>query len=241
MKLAIMQPYFFPYLGYFDLLYNVDLFIIYDNVQFIKQGWITRNRILHPSKSGWQYITIPVSRSSFHSSFQTPILDVEVADTKPWRPHILGQLAHYEKNAPHAAQTTAFVGECLATNDRAVSRLDVNILRQCASLIDIDFNYQYCSELALELDTKRKAEDRLLDLCDFLGATEYVNLPGGRDLYDPENFRRRNIKLTFRNLPTLIYETGPYAFEANLSIIDLLMWNRPQAIKEYLDKHRDAE
>jgi hypothetical protein len=236
-----MQPYFLPYLGYFDLLYNVDLFVVYDNVQFIKQGWITRNRILHPSKSGWQYITIPVNRSSFHSSYRTPILDVEVTDTKPWRQHILGQLAHYQQNAPYAAETIGFAQDCLAANDRAISRLDVNLLAQCAKLIGIDFHFRFCSELGLELDMTLDPEDRLLELCEFLGATEYVNLPGGRDLYHPENFRRRNILLSFRNLPTFIYETGEYSFEANLSIIDLLMWNKPAVIKQYLDQYRNAE
>src|ERR1700690_3139616 len=112
MKLGIMQPYFFPYLGYFHLLHNVDLFIVYDNVQFIKQGWINRNRILHPDRSGWQYFYAPVDRASFHSSFQTPILDVRISDSKPWKQHILGQLDHYKKAARFANETIDFVKGC---------------------------------------------------------------------------------------------------------------------------------
>ena len=239
MKLGVMQPYFFPYLGYFHLLHNVDLFIVYDTVQFIKQGWINRNRILHPNRSGWQYIYAPVQKASFTSSYQTLILDVKISNSKPWARHILGQLDHYKKAAPFANETIEFVEECLAGNIDSISRLNVNILSQCTNLLKLDFQYRFSSELDLVLDMQRSAEERILDLCEYLGAKEYVNLPGGTDLYHVENFKNRNIKLTFQNLPEYVYDTGPYTFESNLSIIDLLMWNSPTDIHRYLDEHRD--
>jgi hypothetical protein len=239
MKLGIMQPYFFPYLGYFDLLYNVDLFIVYDTVQFIKQGWINRNRILHSNKSGWQYISIPVDRASFHSSYRTPIRDIKASNVKPWKQHILGQLAHYEKAAPFANETIGFVKDCFVAEDDTISKLNIRILEQCTKLLKLNFQYNFCSELGIELDTTRNAEERILDLCEYLGATEYVNLPGGIDLYHSEAFERRNIKLTFRSLPTFVYTSEPYVFEPNLSIIDLLMWNEPEVIKKYLDGYRN--
>jgi len=82
-------------------------------------------------------------------------------------------------------------------------------------------------------------EERILHLCKFLDAEEYVNLPGGVNLYHAEAFESRNIKLTFRELPPLTYATENYAFEPNLSIIDLLMWNTPDEIKTYLDRYRN--
>ena len=97
-----MQPYFFPYLGYFDLLYNADLFIVYDTVQYIKQGWINRNRILHQNRAGWQYVSVPLDKGSFKELYRTPIRDVTVTSAGPWQEHIVGQLAHYEKAAPRA-------------------------------------------------------------------------------------------------------------------------------------------
>jgi hypothetical protein len=239
MKLAIMQPYFFPYLGYFDLLHNVDLFIFYDTVQFIKQGWINRNRILHPNKTGWHYISVPLDRASFHSSYRTPIRDVNVLNAKPWKPHILGQLQHYEKAAPFADETISFVRECLDGEEASISRLDVQILEKCTKLLKIDFQHHFCSELDIDLDAASNPEDRILDICEYLGAREYVNLPGGVDLYHREAFDSRNIRLTFRNLPTFVYPTTPYVFEPNLSVIDLLMWNQPEAIKKYLDEYRN--
>lgn len=239
MKLGVMQPYFFPYLGYFDLLHNLDLFIVYDTVQYIKQGWINRNRILHPNKTGWQYIHVPVEKASFYYSYRTPILDVKVSK-KPWKQHILGQLAHYEKTAPHASETIDLVKDILAKDETSVSRLNVHILASCAKLLNMNFQYRFCSELAIELDTNCSPEERILELCEYFSADEYVNLPGGVDLYHPEAFESRNIKLTFRQFPPFAYPTGPYDFEPNLSIIDVLMWNRPEDVKRYLDEHQDT-
>jgi len=238
MKLGIMQPYFFPYLGYFDLLHNVDLFIVYDTVQYIKQGWINRNRVLHPNKIGWQYITIPVDRNSFHNSYRTPISDIRVSVTKLWKQHILGQLAHYEKNAPHAIETINFVTGCLAINEDSISRLNVHFLNECAKLLNLDFQYRFSSELDIELDMAQSSESRVLELCEFLRTKEYVNLPGGVNLYHPEIFESRNIRLTFRDLPMFVYQTHKYDFEPHLSIIDLLMWNEPREIKRHLDQYR---
>ena len=239
MKLCIMQPYFFPYLGYFDLLHNVDLFIVYDTIQYIKQGWINRNRILHPNKIGWQYISVPVNKASFHSSYRTSIDDVKITDNKPWKQHILGQLAHYKKTASHADEVLDFVKNSLAVDETYISRLNVHILACCANLLNINFQYLFCSEIGIELNTKRSPEERILDLCESFGAKEYVNLPGGVDLYHPEAFESRNIRLSFRRLPPLVYPTEQYVFEPNLSIIDILMWNRPEDIKKYLDDHKD--
>ena len=233
-----MQPYFFPYLGYFDLIHNVDLFLVFDTVQFTKRGWIARNRILHPGKSAWQYILVPIDQDSFHRADQTPILDVRIATQLDWKAHLLGQLAHYRNKAPRAAETIDFVHACLGSEESTISRLNVQLLQRCASLLNMDFHYRYCSELDIRQDAAIGAEDRILNLCEFLGATEYVNLPGGVHLYHAQHFEERNITLTFRQLPTFEYNTGAYEFVPNLSIIDTLMWSEPAAIKGYLDQHR---
>ena len=239
MKLGIMQPYFFPYLGYFHLLHNVDLFIVYDNVQFIKQGWINRNRILHPNRSDWQYISAPLDRASFRESYQTSIQDVRISPSEQWKQHILGQLDHYKKAAPFANATIDFVKDCLADDVASISRLNVTILDRCSKLLNLNFNYRFCSELDISLDVGRSAEERILDLCEYFGVGEYVNLPGGINLYHAENFKDRHIKLTFQDLPVYVYDTGPYTFQPNLSIIDLLMWNMPGTINRYLEEYRN--
>lgn len=234
MKLGIMQPYFFPYLGYFDLLYNVDLFLVYDTVQYIRRGWIHRNRILHQNRIDWQYIIVPTEKA--HQ--KVPILDIRILNVSSWRERLLSHLAHYKNIAPYAEQTIEFVSECLAIDEPFLSRLNVHTLACCSDLLGLDFQYKFCSDLDVKLNMENSAEERILDLCEYLGAKEYVNLPGGVGLYHPKVFEMRNIELTFRALPTFLYPTGPYTFEPNLSIVDLLMWNTPKDIKKYLDEHQ---
>jgi hypothetical protein len=239
MKLAVMQPYFFPYLGYFDLMNSVDLFVISDMTQYVKESWINRNRILHPDKSTWQYITVPVDKTSFRNSYRTPIMEIKTIQAKKWKQHILGQLSHYRKIAPCARAVTEFVWRCLETSEEYLSRLNVHILDQCASLLQVSFRYRFMSELNIEFNNERGAEERILDLCELLDATEYVNLPGGKALYHRDVFAARNIRLSFRDLPSFTYSTASYVFEPNLSIIDVLMWNETQDIKKYLDRCKD--
>ncbi len=235
MKIAIMQPYFFPYLGYFDLINNVDLFIVFDSVQHIRRGWIHRNRVLHQNGNDWQYIIAPTEKAHQKAS----ILDIRIIDALPWQERILSQLTHYRNAAPYAEQTIKFVSECLIKDEPSLSRLNTQILKRCTNLLGIKFHYQFCSDLKIKMDPERSAEERILDLCEFLGAKEYINLSGGTDLYHPKAFESRNIKLTFRSLPTFVYPTEPYVFESNLSVIDLLMWNKSEDIKKYLDEYRN--
>ena len=230
-----MQPYFFPYLGYFDLLHNVDLFIIYDTVQYIRRGWIHRNRILRQHGSGWQYIIVPTQQAPQ----KTPIRDIRINRSLPWQENILNQMGHYKKSAPNAEEIIQFVNDCLSGQETSLSRLNVSILTRCSELLNLNSHHKFCSELNIELDMRLTAEERIMDLCEFLGAREYINLPGGIDLYHAEAFESRNIKLTFRHLPSFTYSTRPYAFEPNLSIIDVLMWNQPEDIQKYLNSHRD--
>jgi len=103
MKLGIMQPYFFPYLGHFDLINYCDQWIIFDKIQYIRHGWVNRNRILHPTE-GWQYITVPVKKRSR----DTLITDVEVADRSDWKRRIVNQVVHYKKHAPFYQETVDF-------------------------------------------------------------------------------------------------------------------------------------
>jgi len=228
-----MQPYFFPYLGYFDIINCVDKWIVFDTVQYIKGGWINRNRILHPKES-WQYITVPVKKYSSN----TAIKDVKIADEQNWKRRIIRQLQHYNKKAPHSYKTLALVEDCLALEESSISRLNAFILDKVCARLGIDFDYSFFSEMNLELDIVEGPGDWALRICEATGAEEYVNPPGGVDLFDEPKFRDRNIKLTIRNLPTFEYSCGKYEFIPNLSIIDLLMWNEPEAIKQHLDEHR---
>ncbi|MEZ4771118.1 MAG: WbqC family protein [Caldilineales bacterium] len=237
MRLGIMQPYFFPYLGYFDLINSVDHFVIYDSVQYIKHGWINRNRVLKPGE-GWQYITAPVDRRSFHDSYRTPIKDVEVVQGDAWKERIQGQLDHYRKRAPRFQETISLVSTCLDSDERSISRLNASILREICDALRVAFSYSFASEMPMAHDAELDAQDRVLAICEWLGAGTYINLPGGRDLYDEQHFRQRGVQIEFRELPPLVYSCLAYQFVPNLSIIDVLMWNEPVRIRQHLELNR---
>ena len=120
--LGIMQPYFFPYLGYFDLINYTDRWIVFDTVQYIRHGWVNRNRILHP-KEGWQHIVVPLKK---HSR-DTTIKDIEISKEPKWRKRILGQSQHYKKKAPYFYETYQLIEECLTIEECSISRLNVAI------------------------------------------------------------------------------------------------------------------
>jgi len=233
MKLALMQPYFFPYLAYFDIINSVDKWIVFDTAQYIHSGWIHRNRILHATR-GWQYIIVPIKKHSH----KTLIKDIMIDNEQNWKRKIIGKQKHYKKNAPYFDETLAFVEDCLATEENFISRLNVSILDKVCKRLGICFYYSFLSEMNMELRPVERPGDWGLRLSEKMAAEEYVNAPGGAHLFDEYNFRQSNVKLTFRKLPTFEYSCSAYDFIPNLSIIDLFMWNKPEAIKQYLDKNQ---
>jgi hypothetical protein len=233
MKLGIMQPYFFPYLGYFDLIYNSDRWIVFDTVQYIRHGWINRNRILHP-KEGWQYIIVPRKK---HGR-QTAIKDVEISADPRWPLLILAQIGHYQRRAPYYEETYKLVKECLAVEESSLSRLNVAILEKVCLYLGMSFQYEYFSEMVLELGPVERPGDWALRIAESLDAKEYVNPPGGEAIFDASRFKAAGIKLNIRNLPHMEYKCRSYNFVPDLSIIDVLMWNPPEKVKGYLDEHR---
>ena len=234
MKLGAMQPYFFPYLGYFDLINCADRWIVADTVQYMKQGWVNRNRILNPS-GGWQYIIMPTRKHSHRAA----IGEIEVNDAADWRGLIVRQLEHYRKKAPFYGQVQALVEQCLSIQDSSLCRLNVAILKNVCACLQIRFEPTYLSELGPSLGAIEQPDDWALRMAEAVGADEYVNPPGGTNLYDVEKFTRSRVKLTIRPLIDLTYNCSPYEFVPCLSIIDVLMWNAPDRVKAYLDRLRE--
>ena len=229
MTLGIMQPYFFPYLGYFDLVNCSGRWVVFDTAQYIRHGWVNRNRILHP-KEGWQYIIVPLKK---HSRDML-IKDVEVSEDPGWRSRILGQIQHYRKKAPYFTETYRLVEECLEIEESLLSRLNVAILDRVCQYLDIPFEYVYFSEMNLDLGPVEGPGDWALRISEALGAEEYVNLPGGVGIFDPLRFEEVGIRLTIRNLPAFEYTCRGCEFVPGLSIIDVLMWNPPEKVRKYI-------
>ena len=233
MKLALMQPYFFPYLGYFDLINSVDKWIVFDTAQYIKRGWIHRNRILHP-KNGCQYIIVPVKKHSYRTRINEIIIDNE----QNWRRKIIRKLQRYKKNAPYFDQVIDLVEESFAIEEKNISRLNTAILSRVCKYLGIRFNYTYLSEMNIKIGHLEGPGDWGLRVSEKMDAKEYVNLSGGKHLFNECKFKQKNIKLTIKHQLCFTYSCVGYEFMPNLSILDLLMWNKPETIKLYLDNNK---
>lgn len=229
MKLAIMQPYLLPHLGYFSLIEYADEWIFFDDVQYIRRGWVNRNRILRPD-DGWQYFTVPVTKHPREAR----IKDVRVSDASDWRRRILGQLAHYRNTAPCYAEVIAFLAEAFEHPVESIADLDILLVRKTLEYLDVPFRYRIFSDLDLELGPVRGPGDWALEISRALGASEYVNPPGGRAIFDPERFRAAGIDLRFLTGIPVEYDQGRKEFIPGLSILDVMMFNPRQTIREML-------
>jgi hypothetical protein len=232
MKLGIMQPYLFPYLGYFDLINRTDKWVVFDIVNYKPKSWMNRNRVLHPT-NGWQYISVPVEKKSRGTKmFDTTIVDVNAAGDL-----IIKQLEHYKNNrAPFTNQVINLIESSFEIgNTKSLVKLNVKALKNTCDYLGMDFDYSFCSEMDFELPQISHAGQWALEISALLGADEYINPPGGRDIFREEEFTARNIKLSFTKVEDFKYDCSPYTFVEHLSIIDVLMWNSPDKVKAALD------
>jgi hypothetical protein len=213
-KLGIMQPYFFPYLGHFALIAHTDAWVVFDVTQYTPKSWMNRNRVLHP-KAGWNYLSVPLANSTI--SIRTC------------------ELSHYKRKAPYYRQVEALVQDAMSDEtDTSLVRLNTRGLRAVCEYLGLRFNYRICSDLELPFPEKLPPGGWAPAICLMLGASGYVNPIGGRELFEPSDFASRNLQLEFLSFDAFVYETSPYQFESGLSILDVLMWNSPQTVLDAL-------
>jgi len=230
MRVAIMQPYFFPYLGHFGLLSQADLWVVFDLTQYTPKSWMNRNRVLHPRKD-WMYITLPLSNSSRNMT----IREAKVLNRTDAHRTILGKLSHYRKKAPFFQEVAQIVNRSFAKMyDDSLVHCDVAALAAVCEYLNLGFPYRICSELKLDLPPVAHPGGWAPAVAHALGATEYLNPLSGQRLFAPQDFQKRGIALKFFDMPEFVYRTGPYGFEPGLSILDVLMWNSPEATLEHI-------
>ena len=182
-RVAIMQPYFMPYAGYFRLFVDTDIFVIYDDVQFPKGGWVHRNRL--PDQQGNPaWLTMPVKRMPLGSSIRE--LEYETAAGEKWQ-------ARLRRFPVLDQQDDALIAEVLELGDSPVGFLE-RMLRLATSRLALPFPVVRSSELDIAPD--QRGPERVLEIVRQLGGTEYVNLPGGAALYDHAQFEAAGISLT---------------------------------------------
>ena len=232
MKLGIMQPYFFPYIGYFQLIHAVDKYIFFDTTQYEKKGrWMNRNRIIN-IKEGSTYITVPV----VNAPLGTVLKDTKINNTKDWREQILAQLDVYRKRALYFKEIMNLVKDVFSYDGDSLSWLNINSIVAVFRYLGMSFDYDVFSEMDVDVP-KCKKDEWALHITKTLGYAEYVNLPGGKAFYCRVKFGEHGIELRFVEPSHRQYEQKIGRFEAGLSIIDVLMFNSPESVREMLNEY----
>src|SRR6266513_539316 len=216
MKLAIMQPYFFPYLGYFQLIFASDKFVFYDDVNYIKGGWINRNRILLDGES--RFFTVPLRGAS---SF-LPINRVGVNDQNPkWRGKMLDTLRMAYRSAPYREIGVRLLGRVLASRCESIADLALASVQTVLEYLGLVRDFVPSSQAYN--NQHLKAQDRILDICRKENADVYINAIGGANLYEADKFALQGCDLKFLRPQLPEYSQGAEHFVPGLSILDVIM------------------
>ena len=229
MKLGIMQPYFIPYIGYWQLMNAVDKYVIYDDVNFIKGGWINRNRILMNGKP--QYFNIPMIGASPYKHINEIIVnnDERLIDKN------LRVLEGAYKKAPYYNDVIRIMEKILHCGEEIISDYIAYSFRVINEYLNIDTELIMSS--ALDKNCELKGQDKVLAICKLLDTTEYYNAIGGQELYSYSDFKKEGIKLNFVDTDKIIYDQFGQEFQSNLSILDVMMFNSREKVQEYLSKY----
>lgn len=227
MKLAIMQPYIFPYIGYFQLINAVDKFVVYDNIQFTKKGWINRNRILVNGKD--DYITLPLKKDSDYLNVDQRKLSDSFATEKI---KLSRRIAESYRKAPEFSSIFPLVEA--AVNDESENLFDYifQSLQVVCSFLDI--KTEFIKSSIIPINHQLKAQDKVIAICEALGASQYINPVGGVELYSKKIFQQHHIELNFIKSNTIEYPQFNNEFVPWLSIIDVMMFNSKERIQQYL-------
>ena len=212
--IAIMQPYFFPYIGYWQLIRAVDTFVIYDDVNFIKQGFINKNFLLGNGIK--QRITLEVVGASSNKLINQVGVGNNISK-------IIKTIQQNYRKAPHFESVFPYIEEILRQDENNLAYYNGYSIQLISNLLGINTNIIYSSKL--NKDTTLSGISKVLNINKVLNSRNYFNAIGGFELYDKEVFKRNNIKLNFiRTLPS-VYKQFNNEFIPNLSIIDVLMFN----------------
>lgn len=226
-----MQPYFFPYIGYFQLMQAVDKFVVYDNIKFSKGGWIQRNRILLNGRD--RMISLPLkSDSDFLDIYQRQLADSYDMDQKK----LLRRIESAYRKAPFFQEVMKLIECCLCFENRNLFLFLLHALKKVRQYLNIRTEIIVSSELSV--DYNLRGQERVIAICEALAAAHYINPIGGTELYSERVFADRGIKLSFIKSGPIIYKQYDSAsFVPNLSIIDVMMFNAPAQISHLLNEY----
>lgn len=231
MKVGIMQPYFFPYIGYFQLINSVDIFILFDTPQFIRHGWIERNSLIQLNGNKF-YIKVALVKEKRETSIKDRIINHNVN----WKDKILAQLTHYRK-APHYQVVLKLINRILVYHTSSISELNFYALKQTCEYLNIDTPIKVFSKMNTEILNVEEPDGWALKICKEINASHYINPIGGINIFDIEKYEKENIKINFLKSKDIKYKQFKNEFIPWLSIIDVMMFNTPDEISEMLNEY----
>jgi len=231
MRIAIMQPYFLPYIGYFQLIDAVDKFVLYDNIEYTKKGWINRNYYLCNGEK--KLFTVPIQRAHDTLNIDQRFLleDCELSQNK-----ILNKLYAAYKKAPHFESGFSLLEKIILHENRNLFAYIYFSISEIVSYLDIKTPIIISS--SLEYDSCLKGEKKVLAICEDCNASVYLNSIGGQKLYNKKIFEREGILLRFLQSQKNYYKQFSYEFVDSLSIVDVIMFNKVETIKQFLKNYK---
>lgn len=228
MKVGIMQPYFLPYIGYFQLIAAVDVFVVYDNIQYTKKGWINRNRMLQNGADA--VFSLPLRKGSDYLD----VRDRTLADTFD-RAKLLSQFGGNYRRAPYFDETMPLLKRVIGhADDNLFGYVHHSIAETCAHF-GITTKIKISSDI--DIDHSLRGQDKVIALTRAVGGTTYINTIGGVEMYSKSDFAEHGVTLQFIKSLPIEYEQFGEPFVPWLSITDVMMFNETGDIREaFLNK-----
>lgn len=229
MKLGIMQPYFFPYIGYFSLIVNTDYFVFFDTAQYEARSWMNRNRIINLN-GGFTYITLALKKAPQ----TTPIKDMCLADPGSWAEKLLAQLTIYKKKAPYYDAVIDLIRALGTGGYTMLSELNIKSIARVCNYLGIPLQYEVFSHMKLPVHNVYAPDEWALQITKAMGYDTYINPPGGMEFFNRKKYEDAGITLQFLQTELKPYVQKLGRFESGLSILDVMMFCPPTEIQSML-------
>lgn len=231
-SVVLMQPYFFPYLGYYSLIDKADIFIVCDEVQYIRQGWMNRNRILNHNTE-FSYISMPVVKAPQ----KTAIKDIRIDQKSPWKEKLRQDLMRYRNHGCYYKDAMEVIEACLAYETDSLTAFHVNSIKQVMAYVGIEGRIEVLTDMKLKLPEIQCADEWGLYVTKALGGQTYYNPPGGMSFYSSQKYTQNGVEILFVANKLAPYNQGRDYFVASMSIIDAMMFLSPSQILEQVKNY----
>jgi hypothetical protein len=226
MKVGIMQPYFLPYIGYFQLVKAVEKYVLYDDVQFIKGGWINRNNIL---VNGNKYMFNLILNGASSNKL---INEISIS---PNQTKLLKTIANSYRRAPYFEAVSSLINRIFEYKESNLALFVGNSVFEVCHYLNLGTQIIYSSDL--QKNNSLKGQEKVISICKLLEANTYFNAIGGQELYSKEAFKHENIDLLFLKSDVTHYSQFHDKFVPGLSILDVMMFNSIEEINLMLDQY----